>query len=234
MPPFPRLKSLTQAILLPAGIYLGFFLARPIWFKPWCATDPTPCTVDRVNGIDRIVFEFQSVFADFLSNLLQNSVGVVAFILPWILIRKGAARSLTLNLGLLSATAWNGVLVEAVRAVAQRPRPLVFRSPAGDGANIHQYTSFYSGHTSFVALALLITCLSLRDHVEGDRRRTILTLAWLAYPLLTGLTACLRVIGGRHYPTDTLAGFLFGSLVGWIVYQSITRREIFIESQPSP
>jgi membrane-associated phospholipid phosphatase len=110
----------------------------------------------------------------------------------------------------------------------------VFRSPAGDGANIHQYTSFYSGHTSFVALALLITCLSLRDHVEGDRRRTILTLAWLAYPLLTGLTACLRVIGGRHYPTDTLAGFLFGSLVGWIVYQSITRREIFIESQPSP
>jgi membrane-associated phospholipid phosphatase len=232
MAPFPRPKSLIQTILLPAGIYLGFFLARPLWIKPWCATEPTPCTVDRVNGLDRIAFEFQSVFADFLSNLLQNSVGVLAFVLPWLLIRRGAKHSLTLNLALLSATAWNGVVVEAVRALAQRPRPLVFRSPVGDGANIHQYTSFYSGHTSFVALALLITCLSLRDHVEGEKRRIVLTLAWLAYPLLTALTACLRVIGGRHYPTDTLAGFFFGSLVGWAVYRAITQREIFIDSRP--
>ena len=234
MAPVPRLRSLLATILLPSGIYLSFFLARPLWFKPWCATDPTPCTVDRVNGLDRIAFGFHSVFADFLSNLIQNSIGVLAFALPWLLIRRGMARSLNLNLALLSATAWNGVVVEAVRALAQRPRPLVFRSPTGDGANIHQYTSFYSGHTSFVALALLMSCLSLRDHIEGEKRRTILTLAWAAYPLLTALTACLRVIGGRHYPTDTLAGFFFGSLVGWLAYQRITRREIFLESPISP
>jgi membrane-associated phospholipid phosphatase len=233
MPPVPHPRSLLAPVLLPAGIYLSFFLARPLWFKPWCATEPTPCTVDRVNALDRIAFGFQSVFADFLSNLLQNSVGVAAFALPWLLIRRGVARSLSLNLALLSATAWNGVIVEIVRALVQRPRPLVFRSPTGDGANIHQYTSFYSGHTSFVALALLMTCLSLQDHLDGGKKRGILVLAWFAYPALTLLTASLRVIGGRHYPSDTLAGFFFGSLVGWAVYQHVTRRNIFLESEQS-
>ena len=226
MPKPPSLRSLILPVLLPAGLYLALFMARPIWFRPWCASTPTPCTVDQVNALDRLSFGFQSVLADFLSNLLQNSVGVLAFVIPWIVLRRVPWLSLNLNLSLLSATAWNGVLVEVVRALVQRPRPLVFRSPLGDGANIHQYTSFYSGHTSFVALALLITCLSLKDFGPEEKKPLYLRGAWLAYLGLTFLTAGLRVIGGRHYPTDTLGGFLLGSLVGLATYRILVRRTI--------
>jgi membrane-associated phospholipid phosphatase len=182
-----------------------------------------------VNAFDRLGLEFQSVSADFFSNLLQNSVGVLAFLVPWLLIKRTPRISLKMNLTLLVATAWNGVLVEVVRALVQRPRPLVYRSPLGDGANIHQYTSFYSGHTSFVALALLLTFLSLRDHQTGENRKLFMNLALLSYFALSGLTAALRVVGGRHYPTDTLAGFAFGSLVAFLSYRLLLRRIISID-----
>lgn len=233
MPKIPSLRSLTTPILVPAGLYLGLFLARPLWFTPWCARDPSPCTMDQVNVLDRITFQYQSVLADFLSNLLQNSVGVAAFALPWLLLRKSPWVPFRLNLGLLSATAWNGVLVEMVRALVQRPRPLVFRSPMGDGSNIHQYTSFYSGHTSFVALALFMTFLGIQDYAPESKKRTLRWTALIAYIGLTLLTAALRVVGGRHYPSDTLGGFVLGSLVGGIVYLFLVRRVKYFDTNPS-
>jgi membrane-associated phospholipid phosphatase len=183
-----------------------------------------------VNAFDRFGLEFQSVSADFFSNLLQNSVGVLAFLVPWLLIKRTPGISLKMNLTLLVATAWNGVLVELVRALVQRPRPLVYRSPLGDGANIHQYTSFYSGHTSFVALALLLTWLNLKDFQNGEKRKSFEVLALILYLLFSALTGLLRVVGGRHYPTDTLAGFVFGSLIAVLCHRLLLRRIISIDS----
>jgi membrane-associated phospholipid phosphatase len=195
---------------LPALLWIGFYCLRPLLFKPWCAIEPTPCTFDAVNSFDQYGFYFHSIQADFWSNVLQNGMGAVLILIPLFLVRE-RLRLLQIETFFVWGTLWNGVFIELSRTLAQRPRPLVMNSPLGTGADIRQYTSFYSGHTSFVAFSTLILFFWLRS--EKGKSHAYTRLALVAYALLVPLTACLRVYGGRHFPTDTIAAAWAGSIV---------------------
>jgi membrane-associated phospholipid phosphatase len=213
MPNLPDLRRQILWILIPALLYITLFLLRPVWFVPRCAVVPTPCLASNLNLLDQFAVSQKSVFADFCSNILQNLTGAFAFLLPWLLLGPGM-RSFQLNLNLLSLTTINGVVIEVVRALVQRPRPLVLHAPLTNGLNIHEYTSFYSGHTSFVALATLFSWIWSRRMLP--ERKNTQTLLACFYGVLTLTTGVLRVLGGRHYPTDVLGGLIFGSGLAWI------------------
>lgn len=209
----PESKALRQQFLWIIGsgtVYLGLFLSRPLWYTAHCQSpsQEPPCSTVSLNALDRMIPDRGSISADFYSNCLQNGAGVLAFVLPWIFFRK-VRPALSLNLILLGITSLNGAVMEVIRALVQRPRPIVLAAPDFEAANIHHYTSFYSGHTSFVALALFFTWLWAGRLLPGNRVRS--ALLSLAYVLLTLGTAVLRVLGGRHYPTDTLAGWIMGT-----------------------
>ncbi len=205
------------AVLVPGVLYGGLFLARPLWFDPHCSRTPELCSPGSLNGMERLAFSYQSVFADFCSNVLQNSVGAVAFLLPWAILRPWSG-ALRMNSILLSMTLWNGVLLELVRALIQRPRPQVWGAPLTEGQNIHLYTSFYSGHTSFVALATLFTALWIRS--EKPAWIAPFRIAVISHAILTLSTGALRVAGGRHFPSDVIAGWIFGAFVCLAVFRS--------------
>ncbi|MBC7396273.1 MAG: phosphatase PAP2 family protein [Bdellovibrionales bacterium] len=209
MPVKPLLKKQALWLLLPTLLWLGLFFCRKFWYQTWCAVDPSPCVESVIEPFDRVVFQYHSIFADFISNLLQNGVGVAMILFAWLLLRKWILFQGVL-LYLVQVTLWNGALLEATRALVQRPRPLVFRSPLGDGAQIGQYTSFYSGHTSFVAMATFASFLWIsRAYPRGPKRWIALS----AFVLLTTITGILRILGGRHFPTDVLGAMLAGMLV---------------------
>ena len=189
--------------LFPGLFWIAFFCMRGFFYHPWCAVQPTPCTLDHLNRLDQMTFGFHSIFADFLSNLVQNSCGVILFILPVVLLKQ-RRRLLRLEALLLQGTLLNGACLELVRSFVQRPRPLVLHDPLGEGSRLYQYTSFYSGHTSFVAYACLITALWFKAELGPSNPR--FRWAILAWAGLTLITAALRILGGRHYLTDTLAG----------------------------
>ena len=203
-------------ILIPGALYAGLFFMRPFWFSPRCAANPTPCSPSGLNGIDQLALSHASVFADFCSNVLQNTVGAVAFLLPWILVRPWS-NALRLNSSLLSITLMNAAALEGVRALIQRPRPQVFAAPLIEGKNIHLYTSFYSGHTSFVALASVFTVLWIgaARPDQGLLKKTGLFIALI----LTAATGILRVLGGRHFPTDVMAGALIGAGISVLYFR---------------
>lgn len=201
--------------LVPLGFGYGLFLARPWIYRTWCAVEPTPCTMEQVPEWDRWAFAWGSIRADFWSNVVQNSVGTLYFLLPWLLVlfKRWSIRSaFQLELVFLQVMLWNFVGLEAVRAWAQRPRPLVIQSPMIEGLNVHHYTSFYSGHTSFVALACT-TLVVLALRLGGNRWNARMTAFSILAVAFTALTGALRVMGGRHYPTDVLAGALFGTAI---------------------
>jgi membrane-associated phospholipid phosphatase len=203
-------RKWTFTLIVGLILWSFLFFMRIYWYQPWCATTPSPCIIDQVNILDRLVFLFGSKEADFWSNVVQNFTGMVAFIVPWALFKKEAALEETLITA--STSFWNLAILEVVRAIVQRPRPLVFNNVMGDGANIHQYTSFYSGHTSFVALASLSFFFILKrrlPHLSWRAQSLILTACFG----VTALTGILRVWGGRHYPTDVLAAILFGTSI---------------------
>jgi len=197
-------------LLLGLIIFTFLFFTRIYWYSPWCAVTPTPCVVSQVNVFDRIVFQFNSIRADFWSNVIQNVIGFIVFITPWLLFSRKIALEETLYTASISF--WNLACLEVVRALVQRPRPLVFQSILGDGANINSYTSFYSGHTSFVALATLSFYFIMKRRFKNisSLQKAILI---FSYGLLTILTGTLRIIGGRHYPTDVIAAALIATLI---------------------
>ncbi len=217
MPKLLSPKREIISLLTPSVTLAILFACRPFWFKAWCATTPTPCTMESVNSFDRISFQYGSIFADFISNLIQNGVGAIAFILPFFLL-KSLKKGWKILYGILLATLWNALTIEVVRAFIQRPRPLVYRNPLGDGDQIFQYTSFYSGHTSFVALATLSTFFWIKT--QFPERKPYSYFALLAFFVLTGLTAMLRILGGRHFPTDVLGGCLFGCAFAYLFFKT--------------
>jgi membrane-associated phospholipid phosphatase len=202
------------ALLLGLIIWSFLFITRIQWYTPWCAVTPTPCLADQVNALDRIVFQFRNVQADFWSNVIQNFVGLVAFIAPWLIFSRKIALHETLITGTISFA--NLACLEITRTLVQRPRPLVFQGVLTDGANIHSYTSFYSGHTSFVALASLSFFFIMKRRFS-NLSKTVHNSLIAAYLLLTITTGVLRVLGGRHYPTDVVVGMIMGSVIALFI-----------------
>ena len=210
------MKKYLYPILLPAVLWLGIFLMRPIYYNPWCQHLPTSCLIETVNAFDRVAFQFGSIQADFISNIVQNSIGLLTLLFPWLLYRHQKQLALKENLIFGKIALWNAVFLELTHAITQRPRPLVFHDPSHDGSNIHQYTSMYSGHTSFVALASLCLFYILNRYYlnhSHQKKPLILKFLFAHYLLITFSTGALRVLGGRHYPSDTLVGWIAGSVI---------------------
>jgi membrane-associated phospholipid phosphatase len=199
-------------VLAPALIWAILFLLRKYTIQPWCAVTPTPCTSDQVNAFDQWAFHFNNIQYDRYSTIIQDSMAVFVFLFPFLIYStRSLARAFQEAWLMLQISLWNGVGLEVARAIVQRPRPLVFRSPMEDGLNIHQYTSFYSGHTSFVALASLGMYFMICRRFPNQK--WIQINFFFLFLSLSVLTGALRVMGGRHYPTDVIAGFTIGCIL---------------------
>jgi membrane-associated phospholipid phosphatase len=216
MPKNHALKHLVFWILGFAGLWLGFYLVRPLFYTPWCAVQPTPCRPELVNALDQISFRHHSVFCDFLSNILQNTVAVGMLIVPWLALRSSKNKATFATVIMLLGTAANGALLELSHTLSQRPRPLVYNNPMVEGANIHQYNSFFSGHTSFMAMATLCTFLWIRRLKPAQK--TLQGISFAAFLILTGTTGVLRILGGRHYPTDVICGAVAGTVLSLVLF----------------
>lgn len=227
-------------IFLPVGIWALLFFTRPWTYSLKCTQSAEACTSHTFFALDQLAFHHKSVWHDALSNTIQNSLGVVIFLFPfllWVCVKfvskyapfysfRQARSDFAL---LLSATLWNAAFLEGVRLVVQRPRPGVIDNPMTEGLNPYQYTSFYSGHTSFVALASFSVFFILMRFFKRARlskkatttythaQKYMLTFVLVLSLAATTLTGVLRVMGGRHYPTDTLVGALVGFGIAWLI-----------------
>ncbi len=198
--------------VIPLLAWLGAVHARPLWIHPHCATHPASCSPSSLWPIDRLNLKLESPDADGYSYFTQNFSGALAVggILAWDAISGAGLLSIGTDLVILiQSAAWNGVVNEAMHAITQRPRPFVYSDPmrAKDPEN---YTSFYSGHTSFAAIAGVALLLIL--FLRGAPFLLLLG-AGAGVEALVFSTAYFRIMAGRHFLTDVLAGAIIG---GWI------------------
>jgi len=216
-----RFFGLPEALLTfcaAAGWYAAY-LSRTSVIQTVCQQSPASCSPDTLNRVDRLWLVNYHAGADTWSFATEYLSGFMVLILALTLsIRTRKVRILTVELWLLlQATLLNGVINECLRLWIQRPRPFVYLDPVGQGGAAAHYTSFYSGHTSFSALAS--TCAVLAAHrwpTPGWAKKATLVLG----VLLIILTGGLRVMAGRHFITDTLAGALFGILIAWSIHRA--------------
>jgi membrane-associated phospholipid phosphatase len=215
----PRLQAIDLLLVAaPALAWTAAVHARPDLIDRYCAMAAENCLKEHVRAWDRISIGMESTRANALSFVTQDSAGYIALLLPllWVLYRgvknrlsprTTAGLAFTDFVILLQATIWNGLLNELTRLIVQRPRPFVYLDPLRFGAEAANYTSFYSGHTSFTATAALTALLTLTGR---EAPRPVLMLSGLLGFSLVVATAYLRVTSGRHFPSDTIVGALAG------------------------
>ncbi len=101
----------------------------------------------------------------------------------------------------------------AVKLIVDRPRP--------DWALLgHHITaaetdpSFPSGHVTFVASVVVVLALVVGP---GRRRVQVMMIGTAA----TLVMACVRLYAGVHYPTDVLAGLVYGTCAGAVMFVGV-------------
>ena len=223
-PPRASLRDLWLTLLV--ALLWGLLVhARPWVIHTRCANHPSVCAADTVPKLDHYALDHDSPMADGLSYDTQNFSGVWAYAIPiGLQIGRVALQSQPLGLALsliaqdsliLTETiVLNGALNESARLLVQRPRPFVYHDVGYYGSDPQNYTSFYSGHTSFAAAtngALIFTLLG------RTRSLTLLAVVAVLGPLLILLTGLFRILSGRHFLTDVLTGAAAGILVSLAV-----------------
>jgi membrane-associated phospholipid phosphatase len=212
----PVLGLRDGAVLLVAALlWYGAVSSRNYVIHPICPTQPEHCSVEQIPSLDRFLVHSEDPQADHYSFVTQNTSGILALLVTlfWALRRRSWVNLATDWLLLFQTTMVNGLFTELTRLVVQRPRPYVFVDPMR-GQDAANYTAFYSGHTSFAATASTALWLIL---LSRGAPRWMLALFGASGFTLVFLTAVYRVLAGRHFITDTIAGALAGFLVAWFV-----------------
>jgi len=217
----PRLfKRDLWLTILPFILWAGLVQARPWVLRTHCGPDLTGCPKEQVLPMDQPGLGIENGPADGYSYFTQNLSGVLAFSVPVLyqasqsalgLISPAGAAALAGTDLVLVLESWgiNGALTEGIRLIAQRPRPYVYNNPQ-QGMDPQNYVSFYSGHTSFAAAA----CICLLLILIGRAAPTwLILLAAASSQCLIISTAVFRILSGRHFLSDVLAGAVMGSAV---------------------
>jgi membrane-associated phospholipid phosphatase len=217
--------------VIGALLWAGLTALRPLIIETRCAKNPELCAPAGVSVVDRYALGKNSGPAEDLSTDTQVFSGTWAYLVPLSLhvgravlagSPLGAAFFLVGEDALLitEALVFNGSLNEVARLTVQRPRPYVYGDPAYYGSNLQNYTSFYSGHTSFSSVmnnSLLFVMMSRAAPMW------LLVLVGIAGQGVILLTALTRILAGRHFFTDVFVGVLAGLMIALFV--ALTHRE---------
>jgi membrane-associated phospholipid phosphatase len=209
--PPSQLFITTLAILL----WVGGVYSRA-WIHPYCADPQTPCSGLQVWWLDHFSIGVDVPGADLYSFYTQNLSGIVAILVPliwWVShygFKKSPMRVARDWLFLIQATAWNGCANEIAHFISRRPRPYVYTNPGDLGLDPANYTSFYSGHTSFAALAWTFLWITLRRDDAPRWATHLIAFLGVAFVIATGT---LRVLAARHFITDVAFGALAGTTI---------------------
>lgn len=108
---------------------------------------------------------------------------------------------------------WTAASTEWLKVLVRRKRPVLYTSDAaaaaGDPENQQSLPSAHASVAFAAATAYLV--LARREHLRHRTRNALLLYAGAA------AVSTLRVVAGKHFPTDVVAGAALGSGIGWLV-----------------
>jgi len=195
------------AILVGGGVALGATRVVP------AAASCAPCDPASLPAIDRWVVGANSSVAGTGSDVLL--AGVVAGGALASVTGMDAARARGNAAVFVNAAVWSTAVTQWLKVALHRERPVLYTSDAAAAAgDPDNRESFPSGHATLAfATATAYAVMASRQHLPHAGRNTA-----LLYVGATGVAA-LRVAGGKHFPTDVLAGAAIGTGVGWLTAQ---------------
>jgi len=113
---------------------------------------------------------------------------------------------------LLVAESVNGI----VKGTVKRTRPYVYdpNTDIADKITKDARVSFFSGHTTTTAAISFFTAKVFSEYIEDNTAKVLI---WCGAAIYPAVTALMRVNAHWHFPTDVMAGYVFGALVGYFI-----------------
>ncbi len=182
---------------------------------PLTSADITALDRSTINSFDRGATYRFSHTADQLSDVtLAGNVALIGALT----LGTPTMRQEVKTIGVMfleTALLANGVQ-RSVKNIVQRTRPYAYNpdAPLADKLDRETRQSFFSGHATNAFAAAVFTGNTFSHYFPTSRYRP---LVWVGSLGLASATAVLRYEGGKHFPTDLIAGAAFGSLVGWVI-----------------
>lgn len=212
-----RLEAVREGGIVTLSLLAAVFPPLLDESIPWRA----PVVLDRtgVNGFDRVATRQWSPAAGLASDVLLYAGVASPFVASGIealvhrhTVRKWAIQNVVVAESVLVAAG----LTQLAKYSVRRARPLFFNPEAPDSAraSTDANLSFWSGHTAMVASALTAFAVIQWQDEPGSG------LAWAATAaagLVVPAVAVLRVVAGKHYPSDVLVGGAVGIASGVLV-----------------
>ena len=184
--------------------------------EPLTLADINALDPNTINSFDRYAIRQSSNTARNVSDFFLTGV----LVLPAIFIsnhhtRKDLVPLVAMSLEIILT---NYSVTEVTKRLASRTRPLAYNPDFTIEEKMGEDTrlSFFSGHTSHTAALSFFMAKVMTDyhpHTSKGFRIGIWTFA-AAIPAVTGY---LRIRAGRHFPTDTITGYIAGGLVGILI-----------------
>jgi membrane-associated phospholipid phosphatase len=198
-----------DAASVSAGVAL--FLTPRALGLPEGAPPCAPCDPATLPGIDQGAVRPVSSSADVASTVALFAVAGGAALAG---LSGMPAEQWHGNLVVFANTAtWTYTTTEWLKVLVHRSRPVLYTQDAVAAADVRDNRmSMPSGHTALAfAAATSYFVMAGRQHLPHRTRNAV-----LLYAGAVGV-ATLRVVAGRHFPTDAIAGAALGTGMGWLV-----------------
>ena len=208
----PSKPSVYEVSPVKDGAIIGgtaLIAAVPYLFARDLINKRCPCDRGDVNAFDRISIGQNDGTARTYSDIALGAALLVPVAAD--LFDLGVSREFAEDAAVYAETLLiSGALVGLVKVIVQRPLPVVYAGqdlldePEG-------YRSFYSGHVT-----MAFTALSAASFTLSRRYRTS-AWPWIGTAVVGSSIAVARVLGGRHFISDTIVGAAVGTTIGILV-----------------
>ena len=220
--------------IVPAIGWMANYAIRPHVVDTPCADQTGDCNRSDVLWFDEPVIDYGHYATGDYAHFTQDTSGVLAMAVPFVysgarILAGTASPAVALTAAgvdlviFVEAAVWNGFVNATTRNVFPRARPFVYQDPETFGGDVGNYTSFYSGHTSFAALSMTSLALALAARGAGI---ALVAPTGVAGVVLVAATGVFRVLSGRHFISDVVFAAIAGMLIAlWIAWLHRPRSE---------
>lgn len=215
-------KKTESGILLAGGTVTGLGLYYRSQTSLLSTDAIASLKKSEVNSFDRIAIENYSTKADRWSDVFWGGT----HLLPLLFLSNTTTQNDIAKIGGLYGEVFllNASITGLIKYTARRARPFVY-NPDVDLEKKQSRTArtaFLSGHTSMTAANCFFAAKVFSDYYPDSSWKPFI---WTGAALVPALTGYLRIKAGKHYPTDTIAGYALGAAVGVLVPQLHKKRD---------
>ena len=196
------------------GLALGTYLGKNL--KPLSRQEVDGLLQHNVPSFDRWACQYFSPKADKVSDI---TLGICA-VSPLLMLTSphlDRDQKWTYALMYIETEVLTYGITEITKSLTKRIRPYAYNPDVPLNHKIvssNAKKSFFSGHASVAFASAAFLAQTYASFHPESRWKTLVWCTGLSAATLTGV---LRILSGRHFPTDVIIGALVGSFVGFVI-----------------